>query len=415
MESPSLIQSTLDINHIRSQFPGLSDDFILMDNAGGSQACIQVINRIKEYFLNYNVQLGATYRHSASAGEQMELVHSELAKMMNTNSPSEVISGPSTTALLRILSICLSRKWKKGDEVIVTNSDHEANVSCWTDLKEQGINIKIWKVNPETMTFDLDDLRNMMTDKTRLVAMVHASNLLGTINPIKEVAKLVHDAGAYICVDGVAYAPHRIIDVKEWNVDFYVFSTYKTYGPHQALMYGRKEILNAIKGLNHYFIDSIPYKFQPGNFNFELTYSMLGIKFYLESLTGSPKSTVDSTGRTLLHEAFRQIAVHEEKLAHHLLQFLNSIPKVRIIGSTSWNKDIRVPTISFVHDNLKSSEVVNHTDKHNIGIRYGDFYAKKLVHDLGLEEKDGVVRISMVHYNTVKEVEKVIDVLGQIL
>lgn len=129
--------------------------------------------------------------------------------------PKEVIIGASTTMLLRILSICISRQWERGDEVIVTNSDHEANVSCWTDLEQQGIVIKTWKINPETLRFEMNDLRDLLTDRTRLVAMVHISNILGTINPIKEVAAMVHQAGALLCVDGVAAAPHRLIDVQE--------------------------------------------------------------------------------------------------------------------------------------------------------------------------------------------------------
>ena len=200
----------LDLDFVRQQFPALKKDFIFMDNAGGSQALEGVMNRIQDYFTNYNVQLGGSYEVSAEAAVQLKKVHQQLAEYLNAKKVEEVVVGTSTTMLLRILSMSLSQQWKAGDEVIISNSDHEANVSCWTDLQKKGIVIKTWKVNPNTFEFDLDDLKTLLTEKTKLVAVVHASNILGTINPVKEFAKVVHEAGALICVDGVAYAPHRI-------------------------------------------------------------------------------------------------------------------------------------------------------------------------------------------------------------
>jgi cysteine desulfurase family protein (TIGR01976 family) len=404
MTLPTTKMNTLDLNYVRSQFPALSDDYVLMDNAGGSQACRQFINRLSEYYNKYNVQLGATYKHSAEAGKELNEVHHSLQHWIGASQPEEVICGASTTALLRILSLCISETWNEGDEIIVTNSDHEANVSPWMDLNKKGFNVKIWKVNQESMQLELDDLRALMTDKTRLVAMVHSSNVVGTINDIKKVADIVHDAGALICVDGVAYAPHRQVTVSEWDVDFYVFSTYKTYGPHQAIMYGRSEILNAIPGINHYFIQSVPYKFQPGNFNFELTYAMQGVVDYIKAL-----------GEGNLEKSYSLIADHEEVLSEKLLSYLNKLPQVKIIGHKKADKSLRVPTISFIHDSLKSSDIVNKTDTYNIGIRYGDFYARRLIEDMDLTSKDGVVRVSMVHYNTVEEVDRLIKAFETIL
>lgn len=409
----SLQFNQLDLQWVRSQFPALSDDYILMDNAGGSQACQQVINRIPEYFKKYNVQLGASYKHSSEAGQQFKYVHEQLALMINASDPREVITGPSTTALIRIMSICLARNWNEGDEVIVTNSDHEANVSPWMDLQEQGIKVKIWKLNPESLRFDIDDLKKLITDKTKLVAMVHCSNILGTINPIKDIGKVVHNADALFCVDGVAYAPHGMIDVKDWDVDFYTFSTYKTYGPHQSIMYARYNIIENLRGLNHYFIQDSPYKFQPGNFNFELTYSLLGIKQYLEHISALHYNYHEKD-RDSLKMAFNSIAHQEQQLNIRLLDYLNAKSKVRIIGESKADRNMRVPTISFVHQDFKSSEIVDKTDPHRIGIRFGDFYAKKLIHDLGLEAKDGVVRVSMVHYNTVEQVDILIKVFDKI-
>ena len=395
---------TKDLTWIRNQFPALSDNYILMDNAGGSQACRHFIDRLGEYYKKYNVQLGASYKHSAEAGVELEQVHQSLQQWIGAAHPLEVICGPSTTALLRILSICISETWNEGDEVIVTNSDHEANVSCWVDLKKKGINVKIWKINQDTMQLEIDDLRSLISGKTRLVAMVHTSNVIGTINDIEAVGKVVHGAGALLCVDGVAYAPHRQVEVKKWDVDFYVFSTYKTYGPHQAIMYGKSELLESIPGINHYFIQSVPYKFQPGNFNFELTYAVQGVVDYLTEL-----------GENNITVAYSKIADHEEKLSEKLLNYLNQKPQIKMIGNPSSDKEIRVPTISFIHNDLKSSEIVTKTDPFNIGIRYGDFYARRLIEDQDLTAKDGVVRVSMVHYNTEEEINRLITAFDTIL
>jgi len=404
-------KKTLDLDFVRKQFPALKRDFIFMDNAGGSQALGSVIERINEYFLNYNVQLGGSYEVSAQAAIQLKKVHLQLADYINAKRTQEVVVGSSTTLLLRILSLSLSQQWKPGDEVIISNSDHEANVSCWTDLEKKGIVIKTWKVNPETFEFDMDDLKKLLTNRTRLVAVVHASNILGTINPVGDFAKIVHEAGALLCVDGVAYAPHRMIDVQEWDVDFYVFSTYKVYGPHHAILYGKYDLLKALDGINHYFIgkNEIPYKLQPGNFNFELTYSLAGIPNYFHSSFDHHFGEEGLSDRQKLNASFQLFANHEEILAERLLTYLLSKPEIKIIGHPVSDKNKRVPTISFIHDKFKSSYVAKHIDQFGIGIRWGDFYAKKIINYLGLEQKDGVIRVSLVHYNTINEVDKLID------
>ncbi|NNF36533.1 MAG: aminotransferase class V-fold PLP-dependent enzyme, partial [Saprospiraceae bacterium] len=173
MTSSTSKMKTLDLDYVRAQFPALSDDYVLMDNAGGSQACQQFINRLSEYYNKYNVQLGASYKHSAEAGIELDEVHHSLQHWIGASRMEEVICGASTTSLLRILSLCISETWNEGDEIIVTNSDHEANVSPWMDLNKKGFNVKIWKINQETMQLELDDLKALMTDKTRMVAMVH--------------------------------------------------------------------------------------------------------------------------------------------------------------------------------------------------------------------------------------------------
>jgi cysteine desulfurase family protein (TIGR01976 family) len=408
----------MDITYIRNQFPALKNRFIFMDNAGGSQVLGSVVDRIKEYFLNYNVQLGASYEVSANAGVKLSESIEKFATFINANSPKEVIVGPSSTMLLRILSLCISKDWKAGDEVIVTNSDHEANVSPWTDLTKKGIVVKIWRVNPETLEFDIEQLKELITSRTKLVAMVHASNILGTINPIQEVAKIVHSLGALLCVDGVAYAPHRLVDIQLLDVDFYVFSTYKVYGPHLGIMYGRLNLLKEMDGINHYFItkEDVPYKFQPGNFNFELTYSLQAIPEYFESIYNHHfPNDLAIPIREKYKKGFDLIAEHEQLLASTLLDYLKTKKAIKIIGHVTGDKAKRVPTISFVHQNLKSSEIVKRVDSHRIGIRYGDFYAKKIIEDTGITEKEGVVRVSLVHYNTVEEVKSLLSAFEGIL
>lgn len=412
------IKTKLDLSFVRQQFPALNRDFIYMDNAGGAQVLGGVINRISDYLANTNVQLGASYSVSQESGSRLEEATEKVAQYINASRKEEVVVGPSSTMLLRILSLTLSQQWQAGDEIIVSNSDHEANVSCWMDLREKGIVVKIWKLNPQTMQFDLNDLQVLLSKRTKLVTLVHASNILGTINPIKEIARHVHKAGALVCFDGVAYAPHRPIDVQDWDVDFYVFSTYKFYGPHQALLYGKYDLLKSLESFNHYFIgkEEVPYKLQPGNFNFELTYSLGAIPEYFEELHDHHfPSQININPKEKHKKSFELIAAHEAELAHQLLIYLAAKADIKIIGEASADKNKRVPTISFVHNALKSSAIVEQIDKFNIGIRFGDFYAKKIIEDFGLVEKDGVVRVSLVHYNTLDEVNKLIDAFETIL
>ena len=398
-----MTKKIIDINRVRKQFPALENNMIFMDNAGGSQILSSVIERISEYLTKYNVQLGASYKTSQQASEKLEQAQASIQNWINADSPEEIIISSSTTLLIRILSLCISQQWQQGDEVIICNCDHEANMAPWRDLQKLGIKIKIWKLNKNSLTLDLNDLKNLMSDKCKLLAMTHVSNILGTINPIKKITQIVHEFNALICVDGVAYAPHRLIDVQDLDVDFYVFSTYKTFGPHQAIMYGKREVLESINGINHPFIHDSPYKFQPGNINYELSYSIAAIPEYLKSI-----------GTNTLQSAYDLIANHEQTLTEKLLNYLNSHPQIIIIGETTADKSQRVSTISFIHNTLNSDIIVKKVDRHNIGIRYGDFYAVQLIEDLGLKSKNGVVRVSLVHYNTLSDVEKLISVFKTI-
>lgn len=408
----------LQVDYVRQQFPALAGEWVFLDNAGGSQTLRQVVDRISEYLLTSDVQLGASYAVSQLAGERVLRARESVATLINAADSTEVVMGGSTSLLLRILSLCLSRGWQPGDEVIVTNTDHEANVSPWTDLQRQGIVVKTWRLRTDTLELHLDDLAALLTPRTRLVALVHASNILGTINPIRAIADRVHASGAMICVDGVGYAAHRLIDVQALDVDFYAFSFYKAYGPHYAALYGKRDHLLSMPGINHYFIDGpdIPYKFQPGNVNFELSYGMLGLCDYLSDLAKLHDATaIEQSLRQRMIRAFELISAHETVIGDRLLRYLKTKPHVRIIGSPDADQTQRVSTISFVVDGIDSATIPPQVDPHRIGIRYGDFYAKRLIADLGLIEQNGVVRVSMVHYNTLAEIDRLIDCLEQIL
>lgn len=407
----------LDIDFVRSQFPALAGEWVFLDNAGGSQTVKQVADKIHDYLLTSDVQLGASYEVSQMAGERVKAGAKVAAQLVNAGDESEVILGSSTTMLMKLLSFSLVETFQPGDEVIVTNCDHEANIGPWKNLEKRGMVIKTWRLNPETLELHLEDLADLMTEKTRLVALTHASNILGTINPIKKMAAFVHERGAMICVDGVAYAPHALVDVRDLDVDFYGFSFYKVYGPHYSVLYGKKAHLLKMPGLNHFFIaeNDIPYKFQPGSPNYELSYGVTGIGDYFTQLAKVHSAQAGGREVKSLRDAaalaYECFAPHEEHLSARLLDFLNSRPNVRIIGKKESSRLLRMPTISFVIKNVKSSTIPLEVDKHKIGIRYGDFYARRLIEDLGLALQDGVVRVSMVHYNTLEEMDRLIKVL----
>ena len=409
---------TLQLDYVRQHFPALGGDWTFFDNAGGSQILQPVIDRITEFLHTSNVQLGASYAVSQTATARVTEGAKAMAALINAPDPDEVILGPSTSALFRILAHCWGQTLQPGDEIIVTNCDHEANISPWMELERQGIVVKTWRVNPATLAMDLTDLDALLTPQTRLVAVTHASNVLGTLMPIRQIADRVHAHGALICVDGVAYAPHRQVDVQALDVDFYAFSLYKVYGPHLALLYGKREHLLALPSYNHYFIENtaIPYKFQPGGSSYELSYSLVGITDYFRHLARhhwGPQTATDLQGQ--LRQAFALISEHEATLSDRLLTFLRSKPNVRIIGHTSADPAHRVPTISFVVDGQSSAQIPPQIDPHQIGIRYGHFYALRLIEDLGLLPQDGVVRVSMVHYNTLAECDRLITRLDPLL
>jgi cysteine desulfurase family protein (TIGR01976 family) len=396
---------------VRSHFPALAGDWTFMDNAGGSQILGSVVDRIRDYLLTSNVQLGASYAVSERAGERVRAAEADIAELINAGRREEVVMGPTSTALLQMLARAMGPRLEPDDEVVVSRIDHESNIGPWVGLEATGVTVKWWDLDRGTMRLDLAALDQLMTPRTRLVAFTHTSNILGAIEPVAEITRMVHDRGARVCVDGVAYAPHRAVDVRAWDVDYYALSLYKVYGPHHAVLYGKYDHLLDLAGQYHYFTpaDSLPGKLQPGNVNYELSVGSAGITAYLAELGVRCGAPADASRRNQIETAFAAIAEHESALAERLLSFLRSRANVRVIGSSESDAATRVPTISFVVDDVDSESVVSAIDRLNIGIRFGDFHSKQLIEELDLTRTNGVVRVSLVHYNTLDEVDRLIN------
>ena len=411
---------SLDLAFARSQFPALSDDpgaWIYLDNAGGSQVLGTVADRVREYLLTSSVQLGASYGVSALAAERLYAGQSAVAELINAARPEEVVFGASSTIMIQTLARAIAPKLSPGDEVVVSMIDHEANIGPWLALQANGIIVRQWNLNHESMTLEVSDLEQLMTSRTRLVVCTQTSNIFGQLIPVAPIAACAHRHGAEVCIDGVAFAPHRLVDVREWDVDYYVFSLYKVFGPHHGVLYGKYDRLLELANLSHHFIpmDKIPGKLQPGNPNYELSYGATAIPEYLVALGERSGAAVGASRRARMQAAFDAIADHEALLAELLLAWLRDRNDVRIIGPASSDRAVRVPTISFVVDGLDSETIVRAIDPMKIGIRFGDFYSRRLVDGLGLAVGKGVVRASFAHYNTLADADRLIAGLDQVV
>ncbi len=384
----------LDIQFTRSHFPALASGWAFMDNAGGSAPCQQVIDRTREHMERLPFQLGASYGRSVEAQAAVDAGRSAAAPLLGAEL-DEVVLGSSSTTLAYRLSAALRPSWQVGDEVIVTNLDHEANIGPWRKLEESGIVIREWRVGEETQTLHKEDLEALLGERTRLVAFTHCSNIVGTILDVPDLCATIRAAGALSCVDGVAYAPHRRVDVRALGADFYFASLYKIYGPHYAMLFGRRELLLEAQNLSHFFVpdDSLPGKFEPGGVSYESVASLVGITEYLQSFGAH-----HGLGNELdLDGCFNIKAEYEMKLLQPLLSFLEEHPCISLLGSSVADAATRVPTVAFTIQGRHSSEIPPLLDEQSIAIRYGHFYAYRLMRDLNLLESDGILRTSLVH------------------
>ncbi|EGS23615.1 uncharacterized protein CTHT_0003100 [Thermochaetoides thermophila DSM 1495] len=350
-----LMAKPLDLGQVRGSFPALSAGQIFFDNAGGTQILGTVAESIRDYLLNTNVQLGASYRVSKLATERYEQGYAAAAEYINA-SRDEIVIGPSTTQLFRNVSYALC--FDPGDEIIVSILDHEVNIAPWVDLAaRQNLVLKWWKpstetpedrTNPKLRPSDLGDL---LSDRTRLVTCTHASNILGTIHNIKAIAKAVHDRcpKALVCVDGVAYAPHGKIDVKDLGVDLYSFSWYKVFGPHISILYISPPALSQLRSLSPSFISArtAEQKLGLNGASYELVAALAVVTAYF-----SEKSKWDA------------IAAHQETLQSALLDYLASKGDgVTVWGERSADPTIRVPTVSFTVKVEEVKELIDTFDK----------------------------------------------------
>ncbi len=404
----------LDLDFVRAFFPALDDGWAFMENAGGSLAPRTVIDRVRDYMTECHVQPGANAAIAREAEARMRKGHETVAAMINAD-PDEVVVGPSTTRNAIALAAAL-RDELVGGEVIVTNLDHEANNGHWRRLAESGVAVREWRVDPETAELEPETLRAMLSERTRLVAFSHCSNITGGPNPVAEIAATVHDAGGRVCVDGVAFAPHASVDVKALDVDFYLFSLYKTYGPHLGAMYGKREHLLKAKGQYFFFHgeDDLPLKMNPGAPNHELTAGCVGVGEYFEALAAHhlDEPADDLHGR--MRQVFGIIARHEESLSARFLGFAADHPKIRVIGRTATDRDRRAPTFSFTVAGVRSQDVPALLEARGVAAGAGHFYAPRILDAVGVDPADGVVRCSLAHYNTLAEVDRLIAALREI-
>ena len=409
----SIENISLDIDFIRSQFPAfndpLSSKWSFFENAGGSYVPQKVINRLNEFMTSTKVQPYASFEMSKIAGENMDKGTNYFAEMINADH-DEIIIGSSTTMNMYVLSNSIKHLLKSGDEVIVTNQDHEANIGAWRKLNEIGAVIKEWKLNPQSGELEIEELEKLLSPKTKILAVTHCSNIVGSINNLKEITKLAHSYGPYVIGDGVSYAPHGLPDVKELDVDFYAFSLYKTYGPHLALLYGKKEIFEKLPNQNHEFLkNQIPYTLNPGGPNHEELASLVGIAEYFEDVYNHHFQEKKINLLNKIKKINSIIANHEEKIGNKFLEFIESEKKIKLIGKKKIENKNRAPTFSFTIKGMSSEKVSESLIKQKIALRNDNFYAWRCLKALGIDTKDGVVRVSMVHYNSLDDVDKLIN------
>jgi cysteine desulfurase family protein (TIGR01976 family) len=392
---------------LRGRFPGLAVGDLLLDNAGGTQVPREVADRVRDYMLRSFVQVGADYAAARTATGTVARARTVIETLMGAGE-GQVALGPSTSALCAMLADCYRRAPRsRRNEIVVAESGHEANVGPWLRLAREGFEPRLWRLDPAAQECPLEELERLVSERTLLVALPHVSNLLGRIERLAETVDVAHRAGARVVVDGVACAPHRAMDVAAWGVDWYVFSIYKVFGPHMSALYGSREVLAEVEGPNHFFVDrgDVPYKLELGGVLHEGCAGVLGLCDYLPAVAGCGPE--EPLRRETVVRAFSAVEALERPLAERLLEYLRARTDVRMIGPAEAG-EARVPTVSFVHARRTSKEIAVAANAAGFGIRYGHFYAHRLASALGLDPNDGVVRTSLVHYNSPDEVERLI-------
>ncbi len=405
----------LDIDFIRSQFGQLHDDpeFVFASNAGGSYVCNQVNDLFELYNHHLRVQPYSRFDSSARAGEAMDRAHAGWAQALNID-PSELTIGPSTSMNTYVMAQAIGELWRAGDEIIVTNQDHEANSGSWRrKALEKGVTIRQWEVEPETGLLDIEALFPLLRDNTRWVFFTHCSNIIGTVNPVTEIARTIKSGSdARVFVDAVAYAPHHISDLKSLGVDAYAFSLYKVFGPHQGLMYVNRDARGDMTSQAHYFNSGSPTKdFNPAGPQHAQVAACAGVLDYFDELHRHHFGETGANRNQRLDDIHQSILSHENALAAPILDYLANHKNVRLLGKAHARDNDRAPTIAFKPLKQSSQALTFRLQDAGIGTENGNFYAHRLIGDLGIDPDDGVVRLSLVHYGNLDEVDRILKAL----
>jgi len=405
----------IDIDFVRAQFPAFSAPTLMgqafFENAGGSYSCKQVIDRLTRYYRERKVQPYAPYEASRLAGAEMDEARARLAAMLGVET-DELSFGPSTTQNTYVLAQAFGKWLKPGDAIIVTNQDHEANSGPWRRLADRGIEIREWKVDRDTGHLPVDGLKNLLNEKVRLVCFPHASNIVAEINPVAEFAAIAHAAGAYVCVDGVSYAPHGFPDVGRLGADIYLFSAYKTYGPHQGVMVIRRALGERLPNQGHYFNAGTLYKrFTPAGPDHAQIAASAGMADYVDALYAHHFTGDAPPARraAAVHDLMR---AREIELLGPLLDFLKSKNSVRLLGPK--DAGLRAPTVAMVLPDAGEA-VAAKLAPHGVMCGGGDFYGVRCLEAQGVDPDHGALRVSFVHYTAKDEVEKLIKALDKVI
>lgn len=406
------------IDQIRRTFPALqnSDGFVFFDNAAGAQIPQIVLDAVTDHLLYHNVQRGGRYQKSQAVDAVLQRAREAVAALLNAASPEEVAFGMNATSFLRLVSLAIADTMGERREIVATDLDHEANIAVWLALERFGAIVRWWRIR-EDGRLHVDDLAPLLGSKTRLVACTAASNALGVTVDIAAAARLAHAAGAELLVDSVHFAPHGPIDVQAWQCDYLVCSGYKIFAPHMGFLWGRRQALDALPTFREHFVPNVPpAKIEVGTYVYENVAGMAAAVEYLESLAepngnaGAPESRRQRLLRTM--EAIR---AYESTLCSELLRGLTSIDGVTVYGpGASCPSASRVPTVAFNVAGLAAAEVCAGLAARGFGVRDGNMYAPRLISRLGLGEDGSVVRASLVHYNSMDEVRRFLEALGEI-
>jgi len=416
---------SLDLTLIRQQFSALNRPAVFFDNPGGTQIARQSLERINRYLLENNANHEGVFPTSQASDAVLEAAHAAMADFYNAASPAEIIFGNNMTTLTLHISRSLARTWQAGDWIAVTRLDHDANVTPWVlAAEDRGVNVLWVDFHVEDGTLDMDSLKTALEHKPRLLAVGYASNSLGTINPLRQIIRLAHEAGTLVYVDAVQYAAHGPIDVQKLDADFLVSSSYKYFGPHAGALYGKQALLEALFAYKvRPATNSLPGKFETGTQNHEAIAGVLGAVEYFEWLgetfgaeAGEGLAEEGYSGRRLtLKKALTTLRGYEFELNRAILAALQSIPGLRIYGLTDPRKlDQRVATFSFRLEGLSPRETAQKLAAAGIYVWDGNYYALNISERLGVESSGGMVRVGAVHYNTLEEVARLQEALARI-